>query len=156
MIGETQKYKDIIKHDDEYFYWDNVLDKWTIRTTQRYGKSNIEKDPFKNQKVIPQRYKDKMKNKKEMIKREPIVREYNPREWLDMWNKQQVNINIDDIIENTKNKRLPYPSKSELLTADEIKSERWTDDKRVKFYRQAYLMENMETVYRYENYEREF
>ena len=91
-----------------------------------------------------------------MIKREPIVREYNPRERLDMWNKQQVNINIDDIIENTKNKRLPYPSKSELLTADEIKSERWTDDKRVKFYRQAYLMENMESVDRYENYEREF
>ena len=112
MIGETPKYKDVIKHDDEYFFRDNVLDKWTIRTTQRYGKSNIEKDPFKNQKVIPQRYKDKMKDKKEMIKREPIMREYNPRERLDMRNKQQVNINIEDIIENTKKRtgkfRLSY------------------------------------------------
>lgn len=155
-VWEFPKFKDVIKHDDEYFFRDNVLDKWTIRTTQRYWKSNIEKDPFKNQKVIPQRYKDKMKNKKEMIKREPIVREYNPRERLDMWNKQRVNINIDEIIENTKNKKLPYPNKNELLSDEEIKSEKRTDDKRVEFYKKAYAYENMESVDRYENYEREF
>lgn len=27
---------DIIKHDDEYFFWDNVLDRRMISTTQRY------------------------------------------------------------------------------------------------------------------------
>lgn len=150
------EFKDIVKHDDEYFYRDNVLDCRKIRTTQRYGKSNIEKDKFKNQKEIPERYKKRMKWKAEKIIRQPIIRDYTPREWQKLRNENRVNIRLDDIINNTKNKRLPYPSKSELLTADEIKSERWTDDKRVNFYRQAYLMENMESVDRYENYEREF
>ena len=59
-INIDLSFKDIVKHDDEYFYRDNVLDCWTIRTTQRYGKSNLQKDPFKNQKEIPERYKKKM------------------------------------------------------------------------------------------------
>ena len=148
-------YKDIVKHDDEYFYRDNVLDSRKIRTTQRYWKSNIEKDKFKNQKEIPERYKKRMKWKVEKIIRQPIIRDYTPRERQKLWNENRVNIRLDDIINNTKEKRLPYPSKTELLTADEIKSERWTDDRRVEFYKKAYKYENMESVDRYENYERE-
>lgn len=141
-VWSNVKYKDIVKHDDCYFFRDNVLDKWTIRTTQRYGKSNLEKDPFKNQKEIPARYKKRMEWKKELIKREPIYREYSSSERLELWNKQQVNENIDQLIENTKNKKLPAPLKSEILSDDEIKSERWTDEKRVEFYSNMYKREN--------------
>lgn len=155
-VWEYPKYKDIIKHDDCYFFRDNVLDKRTIRTTQRYWKSNIGKDPFKNQKEIPQRYKNKMKGKAELIKREPIIREYNVREWLKLWNEWKVNETIENIIENTKLKRLPAPTKKEIMTDEEIKTERWTDERRVEFYKKAYVFENKETVDRYDSYEREF
>lgn len=35
-INIDLQFKDVIKHDDAYFFWDNVLDQWKIRTTQRY------------------------------------------------------------------------------------------------------------------------
>ena len=158
-IQNPQQYKDILKYDTPYFFRDNVLDRRMISATQWYGMSNLPKDFFKDQKSIPQRYKKQIQTrfpKWERISRTPIQRYFTPIERLKLRNDNQVNIEIADIIDNTINRNLPSPSKEEVLTKDQIKNERWNDERRVKFYRNMYLAENEEIVDRYESYEREF
>lgn len=67
-----------------------------------------------------------------------------------------MNENIDQVIENTKLKRMPAPMKAQLLSDQEIKSERWTDERRVEYYRMLWKAENEIQVERNESYEREF
>lgn len=119
---------DHIKYTDTYFFRDNVLDRRTISATQRYWKSNITN--LKTQFT------------KERISRTPIQRYFTSSEWLELRNNQQTNISINDIILSTRNRNLPAPTKEEILTQDQIKSERHNDERYVNLYRNAYAYDN--------------
>ena len=67
-----------------------------------------------------------------------------------------MNENIEQVIENTKLKRMQAPLKSQVLSDQEIKSERRTDERRVEYYRMLWKAENEIQLERNESYEREF
>lgn len=94
------KYKDIVKYDDVYLFYDNVLDRWMVRGHQRLWLSNIEKDNWTNG-FVPQEYIERWKWVVEKIIRMPRVEEFTLRKYDEMLKKWWIDIEWNEVISNT-------------------------------------------------------
>ena len=93
-------YKDVVKYDRCYLFFDNVLDRWMVRGEQRIWLSNIERDRWYNW-VRPQEYIERWTWVKEKLTRMPRVQEFTLKEYNNMLNKWWIDIDRDEVIDTT-------------------------------------------------------
>ena len=96
-------YKDVVKYDRCYLFFDNVLDRWMVRGEQRIWLSNIERDRWYNW-VRPQEYIERWTWVKEKLTRMPRVQEFTLKEYNNMLNKWWIDIDWNEVIDTTNTK----------------------------------------------------
>ena len=93
-------YKDVVKYDRCYLFFDNVLDRWMVRGEQRIWLSNIERDRWYNW-VRPQEYIERWTWVKEKLTRMPRVQDFTLKEYNNMLNKWRIDIDREEVIDTT-------------------------------------------------------
>ena len=112
--NDYTKYKDIVKYDRCYMFYDNVLSRWMVRWEQWIWLSNIEKDGWFNWQVS-QEYIEKRKGIKEHIRWMPRIQEFTLKEYNNMLKKWWIDIDWEQVIFSTK-KMYDCPDMNELLS----------------------------------------
>lgn len=118
---EYTGYKDIVKYDDVYLFYDNVLSRWMVRGHQWLGLSNIEKDNWFAG-IRPQEYIERWKGVTEKIRWMPRVQEFTLSEYQRLLDKHWIDIDREEVIGYTKNHFKDYPSIEMIkdMISDEI------------------------------------
>ncbi len=96
-------YKDVVKYDRCYLFFDNVLDRWMVRGEQRIWLSNIERDRWYNW-VRPQEYIERWTWVKEKLTRMPRVQEFTLKEYQKLLEKWWIDIDWNEVINTTNTK----------------------------------------------------
>lgn len=94
-------YKDIVKYDECYLFYDNVLSRWMVRGHQWLGLSNIERDRWFNW-VRPEEYIERWKWVQEHIRWMPRVQEFTLQEYQRLLDKWRVDIDWEQILFQTE------------------------------------------------------
>lgn len=100
---DSNGYKDVVKYDRCYLFFDNVLDRWMVRGEQRIWLSNIERDRWYNW-VRPQEYIERWTWVKEKLTRMPRVQDFTLKEYNNMLNKWRIDIDREEVIDATNTK----------------------------------------------------
>jgi len=107
-------YKDVVKYDRCYLFYDNVLDRWMVRWEQWIWLSNIEKDDWKNW-IVPLDYIKRWKNVKEKLTRMPRIQEFTLKEYNNMLNKHWIDIDWQQVIDETNKEVITRNKKIEVV-----------------------------------------
>ena len=96
-------YKDVVKYDRCYLFYDNVLDRWMVRWEQWLWLSNIERDGGYNWQVSDS-YIEKWKWVPEKLTRMPRTQDFTLSEYNRMLEKHWIDIDWQEVIDTTQNK----------------------------------------------------
>lgn len=94
-------YKDIVKYDECYLFYDNVLSRWMVRGHQWLGLSNIERDTG-SYGVRPDEYIERRKWVQEKITWMPRVQEFSLVEYQRLLDKWRVDIDREQVLFQTE------------------------------------------------------
>lgn len=96
-------YKDVVKYEKCYLFYDNVLDRRMVRWDQRLWLSNIERDWWYNGQVS-QSYIDKWTGVKEKLTWMPRTQDFTLNEFNNLINKHWIDMSREEVIEATRTK----------------------------------------------------
>lgn len=106
-------YKDIVKYDEVYLFYDNVLSRRMVRWHQRLGLSNIEKDGCPNW-FRSQQYIKRWTGVIEKITWMPRVQEFTLIEYQRMLDKGWIDIEREEVLLNTEKRNIIHPDMIEI------------------------------------------
>ena len=106
-------YKDIVKYDDVYLFYDNVLSRWMVRWHQWLWLSNIERDTGSHG-LRPEEYVERRKWVTEKIRRMPRVQEFTLKEYQRLLDKWWIDIDRTEVLSYTSNHYKEFPSLQQI------------------------------------------